>query len=87
MEGGWPDLCKETMAEVSITAHFQPPRNSAEARVLETGAEPGARSVTLAKRVDIYSWQAGTIRHTYLDIDGLQECARARIHEPRKVAE
>jgi hypothetical protein len=42
-------------------------------------------SITLAKRVDVYTWTAGTILHSYLDLDELQNCHRAFIPEPTKV--
>jgi hypothetical protein len=43
-------------------------------------------SITLAKRVDVYTWTAGTILHSYLDLDELQNCQRAFIPEPTMVA-
>jgi hypothetical protein len=42
-------------------------------------------SVTLAKRVDVYTWRAGTALHAYLDLDELQGCRRMRIPEPAKI--
>lgn len=43
-------------------------------------------SITVAKRVDVYTSRAGTTLHAYLDIDELQECRRARLREPKRVA-
>ncbi len=43
-------------------------------------------SVSLAKRVDVYTWNDETLLHTYLDLDQLQQSSRATLPEPRPVA-
>lgn len=43
-------------------------------------------SLSLAKRVDVYTWRAGTILHAYLDIDELQATRRASLPEPTEVS-
>jgi hypothetical protein len=42
-------------------------------------------SITLAKRVDVYTWKPGMILHAYLDLDELQRCRRAFIREPKSI--
>lgn len=39
-------------------------------------------SVSLAKRVDVYTWNSGVVLHVYLDIDELQNSDDARLPEP-----
>ena len=39
-------------------------------------------SVSLAKRVDVYTWGIDGVLHAYLDIDELQESGTARLPEP-----
>jgi len=43
-------------------------------------------SVSLAKRVDVYTWTAKGVFHAYLDIDELQDSALAVLPEPAKVS-
>lgn len=43
-------------------------------------------SITLARRVDVYTWRAGTVLHSYLDIDKLQRSQRANLPQPTKVS-
>lgn len=42
-------------------------------------------SVTLAKRIDLYTWNGATTWHAYLDLDELQQCRHARITEPGRI--
>jgi hypothetical protein len=43
-------------------------------------------SITLARRVDVYTWRGGTILHSFLDIDKLQTSQRASLPLPNKVS-
>ncbi|QNI32090.1 ATP-binding protein [Alloacidobacterium dinghuense] len=43
-------------------------------------------SVSLAKRVDVYTWKDKIVLHSFLDIDELEESALVSLPEPRRVA-
>lgn len=41
-------------------------------------------SITLARRVDVYTGRAGTILHSYFDIDKLQRAGAQELWSPRQ---
>lgn len=43
-------------------------------------------SVSMAKRVDVYTWKRKTVLHTYLDIDELECSPSVELPEPKRIA-